>query len=127
MTTEAFLSKLNFDRPLTDRRFVLTGLHTCGDLAPSMLRLFSESERVVGLASVGCCYMKMADDGPSKGAREEEEGGGRGGGVFMSRFLQEELQTSHGYSPSYQARELACHSISAYSVRLRGGWRWVDP
>lgn len=42
-----------------DERFILVGLHTCGDLGPTMLRVFSHCDRIVGLISVGCCYMKI--------------------------------------------------------------------
>ncbi len=131
---DKFLSQVSLSPPLAAsgspaERFVLMGLHTCGDLAPSMLRVFSESERVAGLASVGCCYMKMADSSTGEEKEEEgekrgEEGEGKGtrraasDSVFMSRFLRAELQA--GYHASYQARELACHSIAAYRDRLQG-------
>ena len=39
--------------------FVLTGLHTCGDLSATMIRMFARSKRVVALVNVGCCYMKL--------------------------------------------------------------------
>lgn len=42
--------------------FVLTGLHACGDLTPTLLRFFTNCENCSGLASVGCCYMKMSDE-----------------------------------------------------------------
>ena len=38
---------------------VLVGLHTCGDLGPTMLRVFATCPHARGLVSVGCCYMKM--------------------------------------------------------------------
>jgi hypothetical protein len=47
----------------TDRRFLLTGLHACGDLTPTMLRVFTSCPDVQGLASVGCCYMKLSTAG----------------------------------------------------------------
>ncbi|XP_041465367.1 protein RRNAD1-like [Lytechinus variegatus] len=39
--------------------FVLAGLHTCGDLAPTMLQVFSKCPQARALTSVSCCYMKM--------------------------------------------------------------------
>ena len=48
---------------------VLVGLHTCGDLAATMLKVFAESEEVAGLVSVGCCYMKLT----TEMAKEEDE------------------------------------------------------
>lgn len=53
--------------------FILTGLHTCGDLAATMLRVFVQSKKAVGLASVGCCYMKLTDLALDR--EEMEEGG----------------------------------------------------
>lgn len=41
--------------------FLLTGLHACGDLTPTFLRFFVNCDAAVGLASVGCCYMKISD------------------------------------------------------------------
>ncbi|XP_022110350.1 LOW QUALITY PROTEIN: protein RRNAD1-like [Acanthaster planci] len=40
--------------------FLVTGLHTCGDLGPTMLRTFAECPPAVALASVACCYMRMS-------------------------------------------------------------------
>ena len=37
---------------------VLVGLHTCGELASTMLHIFASCHWLVGLVSVGCCYMK---------------------------------------------------------------------
>ncbi len=44
--------------------YILIGLHTCGDLAPTMLRVYSQSDQIVGLVSVGCCYMKVTTSQP---------------------------------------------------------------
>ena len=41
--------------------FILTGLHACGDLTPTFLRFYVNCKAAVGLASVGCCYMKLRD------------------------------------------------------------------
>eukprot|EP01122_Echinamoeba_exundans_P003507 TRINITY_DN13596_c0_g1_i1.p1 TRINITY_DN13596_c0_g1~~TRINITY_DN13596_c0_g1_i1.p1 ORF type:complete len:512 (-),score=57.15 TRINITY_DN13596_c0_g1_i1:474-2009(-) len=38
---------------------VLVGLHTCGDLAASMLRMFNASPQVDAVLNVGCCYNLM--------------------------------------------------------------------
>ena len=45
-----------------DEGFVLTGLHACGDLTATMLRVFVNCPQAVGLASVSCCYMKLTTD-----------------------------------------------------------------
>lgn len=38
---------------------VLTGLHACGDLSTTMIRMYTESEHIRGLVSVACCYHKL--------------------------------------------------------------------
>ena len=45
-----------------DKDFILTGLHACGDLTPTFLRFFINCSLAKGLASVGCCYMKLTDE-----------------------------------------------------------------
>ena len=94
---------------------VLVGLHPCGDLAATVLRVFAESEEVVGVACVSCCYMKLTTSPalPPMRLGEEAEEGVRG--YPMSQFLK-----GRGHSLSYEARELACHSIAAYVDRLTG-------
>ncbi|XP_061662594.1 methyltransferase-like protein 25 isoform X2 [Syngnathoides biaculeatus] len=41
---------------------VLVGLHTCGDLAPSMLRMFAARPELLAVCSVGCCYNKLSEE-----------------------------------------------------------------
>lgn len=54
--------------------FLLTGLHTCGNLAPSTLRLFVANPAASVVCNVGCCYHLLREDfwldaaGDSKGA-----------------------------------------------------------
>ena len=50
--------------PATHDKFILVGLHTCGDLGPTMFRVFSQCDQMVGLVSVGCCYMKLTCSSP---------------------------------------------------------------
>ena len=38
---------------------ILTGLHACGDLSATMLRVFVQCSHVKAIASVACCYMKL--------------------------------------------------------------------
>ena len=42
------------------KRLMLTGLHACGDLTPTILRVFARCSDIHGVVSVGCCYMKMS-------------------------------------------------------------------
>ena len=128
--------------------FILVGLHTCGDLAPTILRGFTQSQRVVGVLSVGCCFMKLSCRGDAslgsqgdqelsqdKGhsstpswAGEQGEGvgsgtsgsevGGSAWGYPMSRWLSGLPTELTGLS--YAAREAACHSIDSYRERVTG-------
>ena len=42
------------------KSFILVGLHTCGDLSPTLLRTFISCAEVKGIVLVGCCYMKLS-------------------------------------------------------------------
>lgn len=37
----------------------LAGLHTCGDLGPTMIRHFARDPDIRFILAIGCCYMKM--------------------------------------------------------------------
>ena len=78
--------------------YILVGLHTCGDLSATMLRLFVESDIFVGLVSVGCCYMKLSDGYP----------------------LSQTVSSLPSHQLSYEAKELACHAKEKYIQRLIG-------
>ncbi|XP_029317584.1 putative methyltransferase-like protein 25 [Cottoperca gobio] len=41
---------------------VMVGLHTCGDLAPSTLRMFVAKPELVAVCSVGCCYHLLSEE-----------------------------------------------------------------
>jgi hypothetical protein len=46
--------------------FCMIGLHCCGDLTPTMLKMFCDIEELTCLVCVSCCYHNMektADDG----------------------------------------------------------------
>ncbi|XP_059173577.1 methyltransferase-like protein 25B isoform X2 [Physella acuta] len=85
--------------------FVLAGLHACGDLTPTILRVFTECSSAKGLASVACCYMKLSSH--SNNLKTD---------VFpMSHFVRKLAY----HQLSYVARELACHFSDAYHRRLK--------
>lgn len=74
----------------------IVGLHTCGDLAPILLKLFASSKDASMLQSVGCCYMKIEQHFP------------------MSEFVS--CQPWHALT--YTSKELSCHAIEMYTDRL---------
>ena len=57
--------------------FILVGLHTCGNLASTLLNVYCHCHRVVGLVSLSCCYMKLScpeeTHSPSHGYLEQGE------------------------------------------------------
>ncbi|XP_042203507.1 protein RRNAD1-like [Homarus americanus] len=85
----------------------LLGLHTCGNLAPTLLRIFTNMSTCQAVVSVACCYMKLNT------ARDEREYPG----YPMSDFVY----SLPGFVLTYEAREVACHAIEMYVNRLRLG------
>jgi len=99
---------LRFHQLLTDKfsissaeelQYGIVGLHTCGDLGPVLIKMFTQDSGAVMLNSVGCCYMKIQEHFP------------------MSSFV--ESQAWHGLT--YTSTELACHALEMYTERLRTG------
>ncbi|KAM3587276.1 uncharacterized protein V6R79_000653 [Siganus canaliculatus] len=41
---------------------VIVGLHTCGDLAPSTLRMFVAKPELAAVCGVGCCYHLLSEE-----------------------------------------------------------------
>ncbi|XP_041709176.2 methyltransferase-like protein 25 isoform X2 [Coregonus clupeaformis] len=41
---------------------VMVGLHTCGDLEPSTLRMFVAKRELLSVCSVGCCYHLLSEE-----------------------------------------------------------------
>ena len=85
---EDFLS--TFD---TDEDLFLVGLHTCGALASTMLRLFVNSPRIKFFVGAGCCYYKGDPD------------------VYPMSCLAKEL----GVPISHWAYRLACQ-VESYGI-----------
>lgn len=79
----------------------LIGLHPCGDLGPVLLNLFKECPEVKFIAVVGCCYMKLTDQG-----------------YPLSEYLKRMQEKAF---LSYEAREVACHAMEMYHERLSRG------
>ncbi|XP_058016103.1 methyltransferase-like protein 25B isoform X2 [Ahaetulla prasina] len=81
---------------------LLTGLHACGDLSATLLRLFVACPDIVGITSVSCCYMKLST------------GEGTQPGYPLSNWVA----GLPGHQLSYKAREGACHAMEDYILRL---------
>ncbi|KAI8973050.1 methyltransferase domain-containing protein [Pilobolus umbonatus] len=46
-----------------DKSWLVTGLHTCGDLSPMIFNLFAECPQVACVVNVGCCYNALTSSG----------------------------------------------------------------
>lgn len=79
-----------------DKRWLVTGLHTCGDLSPMIFNLFAESKEVSCVVNVGCCYNALTT-----------------AGFPMSQYLKKKDDLIKFGST---AKVLSCHTPS----------RWVD-
>ncbi|XP_019643925.1 PREDICTED: protein RRNAD1-like [Branchiostoma belcheri] len=107
------------DTSVKRKPFTMVGLHTCGDLAPTMLKVFTRCSDIRALASVGCCYMKMTCANESTARRD--------GPVDIPPqpvysdygFPMSQMAKRLNAELSYQSRELACHAIDMYTERLR--------
>ncbi|MEE6480249.1 hypothetical protein FKM82_012514 [Ascaphus truei] len=63
---------------------IMVGLHTCGDLAPNTLRIFTAKPEIKAVCSVGCCYHLLSEEFES-----QEEMTAEAWGFPMSRYLKE--------------------------------------
>ncbi|XP_019620905.1 PREDICTED: methyltransferase-like protein 25 [Branchiostoma belcheri] len=96
----------NNDETLSDLRLLLTGLHTCGDLCPTMLRLFVTCPQAAVLCSVGCCYNLLTEQ--QTGAATEKYG------FPLSQLLQ-----TRGVTLGRTARMLSCQAVERIGTEGR--------
>ncbi|XP_057690434.1 methyltransferase-like protein 25B [Corythoichthys intestinalis] len=110
--------------PDARRDLVLTGLHACGDLSPTLLRHFIKCPHICAITSVACCYMKLTTKeqpappgviGPPGSPQSDPQSLSWDFGYPMS----EHVRGLPGHQLSYKAREAACHATEDYMARLR--------
>ena len=58
-TPEEFKSLAKID---SNENIILTGLHPCGDLTPTLMRFFKNMPQIKSLIFVGCCYNKLSEN-----------------------------------------------------------------
>ncbi|KAI8142795.1 methyltransferase domain-containing protein [Fennellomyces sp. T-0311] len=75
-----------------NQKWLICGLHACGDLSTMIMRLFAESDQVTGLVNVGCCYHYLSE------------------GKEASGFPMSDTLASMNFTMGTTARVLACHS-----------------
>lgn len=106
-----FMSCIREAFQLTDDNFQfgIIGLHPCGDLGATLIRIFLNCKQAKFLNFVGCCYQKMT----TKQTHPKQ----KLHGYPLSALLQKNAQCQL----SYEAREIACHAIEIYYDRLSAG------
>lgn len=110
VTKEKFLKiiKEAFHIQNDDFEFGIVGLHPCGDLGPTLLRLYKECDNIRFINIVGCCYMKLTTNKYSS----------------YSGFPMSDLFKNLNVNFSYNSREIACHAIENYIEKLKQGQSW---
>ncbi|XP_023657192.1 methyltransferase-like protein 25B isoform X2 [Paramormyrops kingsleyae] len=103
--------------------FILTGLHSCGDLSVTLLRHFASCPHVLVITSVACCYMKLTTlENPTPPGILVPPGHTRTEEMSSSEFgypMSSHVKGLPEHQLSYKAREGACHAIEDYLQRLR--------
>ncbi|XP_023487345.1 probable methyltransferase-like protein 25 isoform X2 [Equus przewalskii] len=86
---------------------LMVGLHTCGDLAPNTLRIFTSKSEIKGVCSVGCCYHLLSEEfeNPPKECTQQKWG------FPMSCYLKEER-----WCCGRNARMSACLALERVAV-----------
>uniref|UniRef100_A0A182WIP3 Methyltranfer_dom domain-containing protein n=1 Tax=Anopheles minimus TaxID=112268 RepID=A0A182WIP3_9DIPT len=92
-------------------KFGLIGLHPCGDLAPSLLRLFLACRECRFVKLVCCCYMKLSSPNTTFNDAANDYG-----------FPLSDFCRTAKLGLSYEAREIACHAIEQYRDKLKSGY-----
>ncbi|EDV59603.2 protein RRNAD1 isoform X1 [Drosophila erecta] len=108
---EQFISSIRLALQLPDDnfRFGVIGLHPCGNLGPTLMRMFLCCPQAKFLNFVGCCYQKMTTQATHP--REQVHG----------YPLSSVLKDKSGCQLSYEAREISCHAMEVYHDRLQIG------
>ncbi|EZA60626.1 Protein RRNAD1 [Ooceraea biroi] len=102
---EIFINDFNLNEERSG--FGIVGLHPCGDLAATLLRLYTSRQEARFICIVGCCYMKLTLEDSASALH----------GYPLSKYLS----SSTNRKLSYTALEVACHAIESHCDRLRTG------
>ncbi|XP_017479501.1 PREDICTED: methyltransferase-like protein 25 [Rhagoletis zephyria] len=116
-TTAAFITpdinisellKQHFPDAADTSYICLTGLHTCGNLAPTCLRVFHEQAHCKLICNIGCCYHLLQEEyaKPEYFENEKVSALQTSTGFPMSQFLRDK-----GIALGRNARMLATQSL----------------
>lgn len=87
---------------------LMVGLHTCGDLAPSTLRIFTSKAEVKAVCSVGCCYHLLSEEFENQ---HKDRCANENWGFPMCHYLKEER-----WCCGRNARMSACLALQRVAV-----------
>ncbi|GLG94330.1 Methyltransferase-like protein 25 [Gryllus bimaculatus] len=90
----------------------LVGLHTCGNLAATCLRLFVQNDTIKALCNVGCCYHLIEEEYCRNPFSQEPITLNSEFGFPMSKFL-----TSKKFALGRNVRMLAAQSVDRLSEK----------
>ncbi|KAI9103214.1 methyltransferase domain-containing protein [Phlyctochytrium arcticum] len=98
----------------TGKRWLLCGLHSCGDLSPAMMKHFLQSD-AQALVCVGCCYNHLSENGPDPFAppRRAHESGPH---IDQCGFPLSQHLTQKGSHLGITARMLACQATCRWML-----------
>lgn len=102
--------------PIECRRnfsFGIIGLHPCGDLASILMNLFLNCSQAKFINLVGCCYLKLSAVSNTNPLTD----GNEFVGYPLSSYLQHSTPLDR-VALSFEAKEIACHAIETYTMRL---------
>ncbi|CAN9508174.1 unnamed protein product [Ophioblennius macclurei] len=86
---------------------VMVGLHTCGDLAPSTLRMFVAKRELAAVCGVGCCYHLLSEEFDPAGQERPRSVSG----FPLSRYLR-----GQSWFCGRNARMSACLALERVSL-----------
>ncbi|XP_041114072.1 methyltransferase-like protein 25 [Polyodon spathula] len=86
---------------------VMVGLHTCGDLASSTLRIFTAKPELKAVCSVGCCYHLLSEEFD----RPRQESPNGTWGFPMSQYMKQQK-----WNCGRNARMSACLALERVAV-----------
>ncbi|XP_075712912.1 putative methyltransferase-like protein 25 isoform X2 [Rhinoderma darwinii] len=87
---------------------IMVGLHTCGDLAPNTLRIYTSKPEIKAVCSVGCCYHFLSEQFEYLEEEEQTEGSW---GFPLSQYLKERC-----WHIGRNARMSACLALERVAV-----------
>ena len=105
------------------RKVMIVGLHTCGDLAPTLLRIFCSCSTIVGCVLVGCCYMRLtAEEPPFEDCLTTEDHviSNNGHTKPVGYPLSDYVKRKSCHRQCYNGLEAACHALLCYRKKLLG-------